>query len=375
MENVTNNWLKQVLEKSQNHEDTIVESLEPVVKHDGNLSRGFRAKVRIGGKTQPLFIKVGLSLNDSLSFYVTKYDVDITEIKAYNEDLPNLIEFETQHLRESTIAKMIPKVFATGFHVAENERGYFLVMEDLTKTCGKTAKAGEELSFAKMSLHLKHVARLHAVSFCFNNKNGTVYGPEKIYKFLKFLDDPSMIKALEAGFEAVAKDFQQLENAKELVPYIRRLSKNYRQLFLEAMQGDNRFLIYGDLSPLNIMFNEDGTECKIIDWQFTSAGFPFIDFVLMAFTGTSPSNIEGMLDDLYDVYYATFSSACNDFKTKVPFTKGRFIKDCQTKGFFVLLVMSLFFYDDTKEDGTTERLAWMCKNALRHSPELFAPCD
>jgi thiamine kinase-like enzyme len=45
---------------------------------------------------------------------------------------------------------------------------------------------------------------------------------------------------------------------------------------------DGRFLTHSDVWANNMMFHNQNDNCKLVDWQFTSASTPYLDITAMA---------------------------------------------------------------------------------------------
>ena len=109
MDEITKGWLKRILQKSMETEDIDVLSINPIT-HNGFLSKAATAEISIkNGEKKKLFIKFNLP-NDNIGYDTVKdFDLDTTEIKAYQDIFPKLIEFEQKVLGYSNFATSIPK--------------------------------------------------------------------------------------------------------------------------------------------------------------------------------------------------------------------------------------------------------------------------
>ena len=364
---VTQEWLLGTLQVSLACQDVKVLQLAPVEKNEGYLSGAFKAKVKIGDKEEPLFIKIGLPSDNPFSMFVTMFNADATEIRAYNEELPTLAKFEEEHTGKSVIANMIPKVYAAGMHLEGDERGHFMIMEDLSLNY-QTIKMEDGMSLEKLKLCLGRIARMHATSYCYNTINKKTFPKERRFPFDKHLD---MVDAWSAGFAQAIEDLKQRDGAQEVCAKLEKLSKNYKESCTKALEFDERFLIHGDFWSNNVMFNNDITQVKIFDFQFLSSASPYVDFIFMAFYSASPENMEKWLDDMYDAYYGSLVSTCKEFNIEAPFTKEKFVSDCQSKGFFLMFTLLTSLFEVVKDRKTQDRLIWNGKKALKYSPELF----
>ena len=91
-EDVTKTWLSKVLQDSFNSKFEVLE-LVPL-KTVGYLSTACKAKIRCGDKIEKLFLKFTLPGDDPFTAFLNKYNLDASEVKAYKEIIPKLVEFE-----------------------------------------------------------------------------------------------------------------------------------------------------------------------------------------------------------------------------------------------------------------------------------------
>ena len=130
-EDVTEEWLKNTLTKTLK-KDIEVLKLIPV-ETEGYLSKACKATVKVdGGIPEKIFLKITLPSDDPFTAFISKYNVDTNEVKAYAETIPKLIDLEKSYRNGySWLAEIIPKYYAGG---ADKEtEGFFLIMEDLSE--------------------------------------------------------------------------------------------------------------------------------------------------------------------------------------------------------------------------------------------------
>ncbi len=80
-----------------------------------------------------------------------------------------------------------------------------------------------------------------------------------------------------------------------------------------------------------------------------------------------PEKLDESWLKIVDVYYQELIKTCQDFKVDHPFTKDEFINDVKTKGFFYLMSMLMFMYEDVDR----KRFTWFVRKAVEFSPERF----
>ena len=73
---------------------------EKFESQDGILSGYYKARTENG---QKLFVKTALPETERFRFFIDKFNVDVTEIEAYEKYFPDLMEFEKQVLGKSTL--------------------------------------------------------------------------------------------------------------------------------------------------------------------------------------------------------------------------------------------------------------------------------
>ncbi len=372
---VTQKWLKDVMKEALEIEEELeVVKLEQVKNKKGIFSEAFKAIIRLpaDGKTLDLFIKMGISSENSFSSFVAKYNLEATEVKAYVEDLPQLVEFEKTHLGFSGLEDVIPKVYAANSVNDKEKRGCYFVMEDLSKDF-QPVKSENDVTFENLKLGLQYIARLHGVSYCHSVMSKITWPKQKRHLFTKFFDDQENIDKIKDNFKQVIKDLEVMEAGKHLAPRMEHLSKTFEESFKTCVGNDDRILVHGDFWCDNVMFSQDESKCKIFDWQFFSSASPVVDFKDMAIMSVPLEKMADWLPKLTDVYYEKLTKTCQAFNIENPFTKERLIKDCNAQGTFALVADWMLFYDPDidREKGRMERLIWLLERAIKYNPKHF----
>ncbi len=354
---VTPEWLKEVMEESLKDGPVQVIQLDLMEQRAGLLSECFKAKIKIQetNRELALFIKIGIGQDDPNCYLLNSYNIEGNEVRAYTEGLPLLVNFEKKHLGYSELEHSLPKVYASG-HFREGEnRGSCFVMEDLSVDY-RMIPNSEGLSLQDLVLVLKTLARFHGLSYCYSSIHKTTWPQQPRYPFSKFFEDQKNIERCKNNFPLVIKDFSELPQARHLVPYVEKLSKNFQQAFVDCIQFDERFLIHGDFWSNNVMFSLERSKVKMLDWQYFSSASPINDFKQMAFTSASPEKTEAWLDRLFDAYFDKLAKTCQEFKVDLPFTKEQFVHDCNSNGIFACVTSHVLFYDILREVGGLPRM-------------------
>ncbi len=371
---VTTKWLKESLELATKLSAEVL-SLSPISDNAGLVSSIFKAEVKVGIEKKKLFIKIGAPPGSQYVTLVEAFNVDRTEVEAYTNHLPNLVEFEKTNTNsgKSEIEPMLPVIYAGGFEISDaGQRGMFLIMEDISVGY-KMEKLDDGLSFKQLVTAMTGLARLHAVSYCYGKKRGEDFSSQLQFMFDKFLDEAEFNTFFKEFLERQVVDFAKHPKAKHLVPHVQKLSKNYRDSFIKAYTKDYRFMIHGDLWSNNMMFNHDGTKCKIFDWQFCCTASPLIDFVSTLYLAAKPSNLEQWMQEIMDIYYSKLEMTCREFNVVLPFTKQEMVDRCKNVGFFAAYIFFTMAYDPlcTSNPNFMDRFVWTASKALEHSPEFF----
>ena len=135
----------------------------------------------------------------------------------------------------------------------------------------------------------------------------------------KFFHQTLILEAMEACFEKLFKDLEA-EEEELLVKKVGILKKNWIRVYAKKVcSKDDRFLSHGDLWMNNIMFNQDKSESKIIDWQTMAHDHPVIDVSTIIFTSLMPDKIECWNTALLKNYIDKFHSTCTEFEVEPPF--------------------------------------------------------
>jgi hypothetical protein len=319
-----------------------------------------------------VFIKITLPSDDPFQSFINHYNIDVVEVKAYQDILPTLADFEYKETSKSLVGNIIPKFFAGGCNLDNESRGFFLILEDLSDdyTSVPTTKG---LNLNQLKLVIGQVAHFHVVSYAYGLKNKIDFSKEFPSMFAKFMDNESLVEMLQKNLQILIDDLKQVEENKNLASHVEILAKNYQQSFRRILNHiDSRFLAHGDFWGNNVMFGPGNKDCKFIDWQFLIGGPPWFDFAIMALFNSSPDKTVAWLDDLLHTYYDNFASSCKAFNIKAPFSYDEFVNDVKTKGFSMIFGVFLFFYDPPgREPETHKRWAWILQMAVEYDPKLL----
>ncbi len=376
---VTETWLKTVLEKDNPATKVKVVSLNQITEVNGLLAAVFKASVKFNNDTDEtrLFIKIGVSEDNPYASFTLTSQVDIKEVHAYEDDIAGLVAFEKECLGKSQLEQSLPKIYASGYDASDGNRGIYIVMEDLTVN-HKMVNYLDGLSKDQMMAAVESIARFHALSYCYYKSNGKPYPQEKKPVYPLLVEGQEVLDLYNSFKDLAIKDLSDLPSGKHLIPYIKDMFVDFKSFFLKAMTFTNdTFLIHGDLWSNNVMFNiskEDGLTkgVKLFDWQFFCYGPPCVDFTLLVVTGLTPENNEAWIDELYDAYFNKLESTFKEFKMEAPFTKEQFIQDCYKIGFITTFDFLMTSYDPLwRKKELIDRFIWILDSVIKHRPDLF----
>ncbi len=297
VKDVTPEWLQEVMTTALN-DDVEVIHLNAVSDNAGLLSSTFKAQIKTtaANTTVNLFIKIGFELgkDNHLDEFVGKTNIDRLEVKAYREDLDHLINFEQQNHGTSKIADIIPKVYCCDINANPDDRGLYIIMEDLSNEYGPVEKS-KGTSFQGLKVILESIATFHAVSYCYGKIKNVIFAANQPkHPTVGFLSLNDRVRKVDGFFEMVKEDFRGHETGQDMLPFFEKLSKHWQTAMTRVFEDEteNRFLSHGDLWVNNVMLRKDEKACKIFDWQFLCPKGPYLDLVRAVAYGAHPSNID-----------------------------------------------------------------------------------
>ncbi len=377
---VTKDWLKNVLEKANPDVKAEVSSFTAITEVNGLLASVFKASVKFNDNANEtkLFIKIGVSEDNPYASFTLLSQVDVREVKAYQDDIAALVAFEKECLGKAQLEQSLPKIYASGYDASDGNRGIYIVMEDLTVNHNMVNYL-DGLSKDQMTAAVESIASFHAISHCYSKVNRKTYPAEKRPVYPLLVEGQEVADLYITFRDLAIKDLDGLPSGKHLVPVIQDMFKDYKSFFLKVMTiYDDTFLIHGDLWSNNVMFNisnEDGLTkgVKLFDFQFFCSGPPYIDFILLVTTGLTPENSQAWMDDLFEVYFNKLNSTCKEFKVATPFTKDQFVQDCYKMGFITTFNLLMISYDPLwRKPELIDRFIWILDMVVRHRPDLFS---
>ena len=253
-EDVTKEWLKKTLEFSMKQNVKVLDLIP--LKTAGYLSTACKASIQLDNeKIENIFLKITLPNNDPFMAFINRYNVDTTEVIAYSEVLPQLIDFEKSYLKESRLEQAIPKFYAGGSN--KSNQGFFLILEDLSENFTMFDN-GKGLDIKYVNWSMEEIAHYHAVSYAYGVKNGVKWNEKYPAIFPRFMEDQGLLDSVEANLKLFEKDLEENEAPKDLIEKLSSFAKRYISIIPKYIKVDeSRFLIHGDYWSNNVMFGKE----------------------------------------------------------------------------------------------------------------------
>ncbi len=379
-QDVTETWLKTVLEKDNQDLKVEVLSLQVITEANGYLGGVFSAIVKFNGNSDEtrLFIKIGVRDDSPFGSFILLSKVDIREVQVYQEDLADLVALEKGKIGKSELEQVLPKVYVSGYDASDDTRGLYLVMEDLTVD-HKMIDIADGLIKEQAIGALEAMARFHALSHCWQKKKGKPFPTDM--RTVMSIYDKALMSFYYNNRDLAVEDLGSNPKTKHLIPYIQDVFKDYKSFQLKTMSlVDDTFLIHGDLWTNNLMFkskpdvvNADGlASVKIFDWQFFSSGPPAFDFCQLVFTGISPDNLNAWWEELLDAYIDKLESTLGEFEIQSPFTKDQFVDTCHNIGIPAVFNFMVTGYELLwRSPRMIGRFILVTEKVIKHRSDLF----
>lgn len=365
---VTKEWLRLCLQENLQDSKDVIEvlGLEQIKEKNGFMSGYFKAKVKINDQIQKLFIKTILDKEDPLRFMMDKIDFDRIEISTYKSFIPELIKYEKLYCdpERSQLEDLIPSIYAADYCLDKQNRGYYLIMEDISDKYSLIATE-EGLSYLQVSKAVEKLARFHATGFAFVKNKPSVIESWKLSPIYPFIDD------FKRGIDASI--VEAITNEKpDFRKHIETIDKNWWEICQNAFFfKEKRFLTHADSWLNNIFFSFD--DCKLLDWQALSLNHPVIDIAFLLGTCLTPEHLELWMEDLLDEYLNKFNSTCEEMKELSPFDLPEDFKTTfYTHGIMSMGFMFIFGWKDlTVLTGMKPRAINWIHLAIKNNPQYF----
>ena len=348
---VTKEWLKETLQLNLKEDSIKVVQLEKITAKNGVCSSTFKAQVKIKDKVQNLFIKSILDKDDPFRKLMDKNAMERTEIQFYNTILPQLIQYEKEKCQGKSELEQgfAPKVFAADYCSDVENRGFYLVMEDISDQFD-IVKDKEGLSLAQITNALEKLARFHAIGYGFSKSYpDTVQDWDLEPKYEKFKSHPDpVLDKFRQDFQPTVDMFTALDPA--LKEPLETIGKNFDEIYDKAyFLNDKTYLIHTDFWMNNILFSEENS--RILDWQTLCFAHPAIDIAFMIGTGLSPEHMNQWTNEIIERYFEKFQSSCKDINFDCPLTLDEVMDQTKTNGMmgfaiFVIIDWNLVKYKD-----------------------------
>jgi len=373
---VTNEWLHQTLLQQcfQDAEHIEVNSIESLSNKFGVLSSTFKADATVANQdgckvNYKFFIKIMPEPDTPERKFIEEFCIDAKEILTYKELMPRLQAFEEGIKGRSDIPSMIPKFYAGDVCMEKENRGYYVILQDLTPEYQMFSLDGG-LSQAQIINALEKLAYFHGLTYSFRKQNSDAFEGVGRFPYRTLLETDMFKGYIDAMFD-MAKDELAAAGHDNLASVISQLAKNSQEVFLASFDDldEALFLSHGDMWANNLMFNK-ANDCLMIDWQFTMpTSAPFLDFSAIAYLSCSPDETKANLEAMYDAYYSKLDETCQNLgQVKLPWTKEEYVLQVESRGFLDLFVWMLFSYDTLAGKAIVlQRFVWIFEQTIQHN--------
>ena len=379
VEDITEEWLQTVFQlHNPEYKSVKVETLDHITEKNGYLSTVFKGLLLVSKTDESssatelinIFIKFS-SRSEEFTDMVNSSGCDITEVETYRKVFRDLRDFEYhQAVSKPRVLGIIPEHFGSDFDESEGNRGYYLLLRDLSPDFD-LADFDRGLSVNQIEVALKKLCVFHITSYAWSVLEGPDFG--QMYSGLvnKFTESEEMEEYAKVCADDWIRHLGFTGDKKETLV---RFAANYRRLHARAFgaEAEERFLCNGDMWANNILFNKSGSDCFLVDWQFLSHRSVFWDIASTIFVALSPQALESNLDSLLKTYHDEVLTLCPEFKVEAPWDWDTFKQSVQSVGLFYGLCWALPSYEMAKKYPSYEaRFEWIYSQCLEKCPEML----
>lgn len=243
------------------------------------------------------------------------------EIKAYDEYLPEMVEFQREKgVTDSEGFFSFPKCYGT--YSNDETLEYALILEDLRESGYRMWDKFKQIDFKHVRLATKEIGKFHAMSYAFREQK-----PELFEKFTKVgmsmyrtISDYGTVDSMFHKVFDRAIDALRPEDTEE-----KRKMTYLRNNFLEKMRVSSSsekaepyaVLCHGDCWNNNMMFqysSADSLEPQkaiLIDWQINQYSSPVTDLSYFMYSGLEQPLRSAHFDDILHSYHDNLAALLN----------------------------------------------------------------
>ena len=332
---MTKEWLKETLQMNLKEDSIEVLQLEQFTVKNGVCSSTFKAQVKIKEKLQNLFIKSILDKDDPFRKSMDQNAMEKTEVQFYKTFLPQLIQYEKEKCqgKSELEQEFAPKMFAADYCSDVEKRGFYLVMEDISKQFDIVEDKGG-LTLAQITNALEKLARFHAISYGFSKAYpDTVQDWDLEPKYEKFKS--RNLNDFHKDFQANVDMFTALDPIlKEPIEILgQKIDEIYDKVYFLK---DKPYLVHTDFWINNVLFSAENS--RILDWQTLCFAHPALDIAFMIGTGLSPKHMNQWTNQIIEKYFEKFQSSCQDINIECPLTLDEVMDQTKTNGMMGLAI-------------------------------------
>lgn len=257
-------------------------------------------------------------ISDAVTFLFSR------EVYMYDVVLKKYEEIQFDFLHESQY--IIPKCY----FVSKEYCKEIIVMQDMCADDYKPYTYQMFLDVEHISISLKSLAKLHALSFVLKHQDSILY--DEITKVCEPLTESTNKRYIDIMSDRLSRALEKFENT-DYVPMFIYLKQNISKLFDVALSGTTETCIcHGDIWKENILFkykdNVPISAC-LIDYQTSRISSPAFDTLYLIISSTNRQLRENHFHSLLDLYYQMFEKILTEsgLSAKNAYSREMFEKD------------------------------------------------
>uniref|UniRef100_A0A8D8ZHQ4 Uncharacterized oxidoreductase dhs-27 n=1 Tax=Cacopsylla melanoneura TaxID=428564 RepID=A0A8D8ZHQ4_9HEMI len=247
---------------------------------------------------------VKLLPNDPFSrYFVTEAQFDLREIKFYDEVVPDLLQFQKE--ANAVIDLPIPKCFYSEYNVAGSELESVLVLDNLKHRGFHSVPFSTGLSLAQCRVALEAVSRVHALTLAMKHKNKLDLDEKYPFLFKTPKATDSYQQLVERGLPQLATFLESKPGLENILASLQELRPRTKDTIAELLRPEDPLglITHTDFWCNNLLFNENSSQCMILDWQMICYSRATNDIALLLVSSLSSTLRREHTQSLLDYYW------------------------------------------------------------------------
>ncbi|CAH0596351.1 unnamed protein product [Chrysodeixis includens] len=212
------------------------------------------------------------------------------------------------------------------------------------------------LDLDHITISLKSLAKLHALSFIVKRKDTELYS--EISKVCIPLTEQTNARFMTIMKDRLDKALIKFQNT-EYIPLLKKLRQDCADFFKKANDSvESTCICHADIWKENIVFkyeNKKPVSACIIDYQTTRICSPAFDTMYLIISSTSTELRQKHLPQLLDTYYQTFDQilVAGGLESQSVYTRQMLDKDLKTVSPACLITANtaMWLYNGLQEEG------------------------